>query len=112
MSASRCHSAMSRTCFTNAVSTSATKQSGIGTIVLGLTLPTRSESGGLKRCGGALNGSGTSTKCFEDRELDVHLDVMVGHLLVVALCMHLSQSGPPRQAVQAMALERAIDTRI
>lgn len=43
----------------------------------------------------------------EDQELDIHL---ARHLLVVALGVHLSQSGPPRQAVQSMTLEGAIDS--
>jgi hypothetical protein len=47
---------------------------------------------------------------IEDQELDVHLDVMTRHLLVVAPGVHLSQAGPPRQAVQSMALEGAIDS--
>ena len=47
---------------------------------------------------------------LEDQELDVHLDVMARHLLVVSLGVHLSQTGPARQAVQAVALEGAIDT--
>ena len=46
----------------------------------------------------------------EDQELDIHLDMMARHLLVVALGVHLSQSGPPRQAVQSMTLEGAIDS--
>ena len=47
---------------------------------------------------------------FEDQEPDVDLDVMTRHLLIVALGVHLSQSGPPRQAAQSMALEGAIDS--
>lgn len=49
---------------------------------------------------------------FEDQELGVHLDKMAGRLLVVALGVRLSQAGPPRQAVQAVTLEGAIDTCI
>lgn len=49
---------------------------------------------------------------FEDQELDVHLDVMTRHLLIVALGVHFPQSGPPRQTIHAMSLERSIDTRI
>lgn len=46
----------------------------------------------------------------EDQELDIHLDVMIWHLLIVALAVHLSRVSPPRQAVQSMALEGAIDS--
>jgi hypothetical protein len=48
----------------------------------------------------------------EDQAPDVHLDIRNRHLFVVAPGVHLSQAGPARQAVQAMVLEGAIDTRV
>lgn len=46
----------------------------------------------------------------EDQAPDVHLDIRNRHLLVVALGVHLARVSPPRQPVQSMALEGAIDT--
>jgi hypothetical protein len=48
----------------------------------------------------------------EDQKLDVHLDMKNRHLFVVALGARLSQAGPAKQAVRAVALEGAIDTRV
>ena len=41
----------------------------------------------------------------EDQELDVNLDLVAWHLLLVAGCVDLAEPCSPRQAVQAIALE-------
>ena len=46
---------------------------------------------------------------FESQELDVHLNVVTGNLLVVTLGMDLAQAGAARKTVDATAFQYSRD---
>ena len=53
-----------------------------------------------------------SVFAVEFQELDVNLDLMAGHLLLVALGVDLADARPARQSAQTMPLENAVDASI
>ena len=54
----------------------------------------------------------TAVFSFERQELNVHLDVVAGNLLVVAFGVNLAHSGPAREPVQTVVFEDPIDASI
>lgn len=53
-----------------------------------------------------------TARSFESQELDVHLNVVAGNLLVVTLGMDLAQAGAARKAVDAITFQYSGDGRV